>query len=124
VGYRHWATGPMSYVPATHPAAEPKVETVNMQVEDYLRTDGRRRGVRDDWEVRTGPDGVVVTAWTSDRFVRAEQATRAAERVLHDILNLGYRVSGACEMDAEMDLDGDWRGHLTAQIEPLANAAL
>lgn len=93
-----------------------------MQVEDYLRADGQRRGVRDDWEVRTGPGGVTVTAWTYDRFVRPEEATRTAERVLHDILSLGYRVSGECEMDAQRDVDGDWRGHLVAQLQPPAEA--
>ncbi|MGC4110080.1 MAG: hypothetical protein QM747_06580 [Nocardioides sp.] len=93
---------------------------MSTRVDEYFRIDGPSRGVRDDWEVRSGPDGVLVTAWTHDRFLHPEQAAHAAERVLRDILALGYRVSGPCETDAQRDVDGDWRGHLVAQLEPPA----
>jgi hypothetical protein len=94
-----------------------------MQVQEYLRTDGERRGIRDDWEVRTGPSGVTVTLWTHDRFVHPDQAARSAERALHDILALGYDVLGPCDVDAQRDVDGDWRGHLTVRLRPPADLA-
>jgi hypothetical protein len=93
---------------------------MSMSVEEFLREHGAERSIRDDWEVRTGPAGTVVTAWTSDRFRHAEEATRVAERLLHDILTLDYRVAGLCDVDAERDPDGDWRGHLRVRLQAVA----
>ncbi len=87
-----------------------------MEPDVYLRTEASTEGVRDDWEVRTGPNGVEVSAWTSDRFVQPAQATRTAERLLHELLALQYRVVGPCEITAVRDRDGDWRGHLTVRL--------
>jgi hypothetical protein len=89
-----------------------------MQVDDFLRTHGAQRGVRGDWEVRTGPQGVTVIATTADRFTRPEQASQVAVRILHDIVALGYRVDGPCEIDAQRDLDGDWRGGIAVHLQP------
>jgi hypothetical protein len=89
---------------------------MDVQVEEYLRTEGPDRGVREDWEVRTGPNGVSVDAWTADRFTQPEQANRIAERILDDILELGYSVGGPCDIDARRDVDGDWRGHLSVRL--------
>lgn len=96
---------------------------MSMSVEEFLREHGSERSVRDDWEVRTGPEGTVVTAWTADRFRHAAEATRLAERLLHDILALDYRVWGLCDVDAERDPDGDWRGHLEVRLRAVAPRA-
>jgi hypothetical protein len=87
-----------------------------MHVEEYLRSEAAERGVRDDWEVRTGPNGITVDVWTSDRYTRSDQASRIADRILRDILELGYQVDGPCEIDAQRDVDGDWRGHLVVRL--------
>jgi hypothetical protein len=96
----------------------PTVANVNVEVEEYLRSEASERGVRDDWEVRTGPDGITVDLWTSDRFVHPEEATRVAHRVLRELEALGHRIADRCDVDAVRDVDGDWRGHLVVRLRP------